>query len=414
MIIYPINKNDTFLKLIAFTISTSAFVLFEPAPYEFIITLVLFVAFFYGYTSYGSKHFWPMTLLVLFIQMNLISSFFVTDVKKGILYFFITCYLIISWVGIAGLSAYFQERLLPYVFNGYMIASVVSVVIGIGAYSQIIPGVDFLLKFDRVQGFFKDPNVFGPFLVPPALYALWKSSILGFYNKKGYAFFSSFLILTTGILLSFSRAAWGHYILAITIYLFIIKKSTSKRLKLMLLLLLIVIPVLIYFVTSTNISDLFFDRLSLQEYDNTRFQNQANAVDNLIRYPFGFGPGQADVMLEISTHSLYVRILYENGLIGFLAFFTFFLICLGRSVIHLIKVPSRMQGYFVIITASLIGILFNSIFIDTMHWRHMWLLLALPFMDIYQEERKKEVIPCENCSVYYTNGCVRWCTNTCI
>lgn len=381
---YQLEQDNGLLKLIALTVATSSIVQIEPAPYEFFMIILLFFAFYYHYSTYHLQHFWPFIFLLLFILMNLISALFIGDLSIGIHYLMITCYLIISWIGVAGICSYYGINILPFVFNGYLIAAIISVFFGVIAYIGWAPSIESIVLYgdrDRILGFFKDPNVFGPFLVPPALYSLWKLTENGVFKKKGIGFFLSFLFLTFGILLSFSRAAWGHYIISLLIYLLTAKTSTAKRIKLILVLLLFIIPILIYFITSTTVGNLFHNRLSLQSYDEHRFQNQFNALDHLINYPLGVGPGQSEVFLDFSTHSLYVRLLFENGFLGFISFFIFYLLCIGHSIKLLFLSPAKTQGYFAIIFASLIGILFNSIFIDTMHWRHLWLLLALPFMN---------------------------------
>jgi len=386
---HPVNQQNSLLKLLFFTVASSSIVQIEPAPYEFLMILILFFAFYYHFSSFQLTHYWPFMFLLLFLLTNFISGLFIGDLSKGIHFLLITLYLAISWMGISGISNHIGVKLLPFVFKGYFIAAMISVLCGLLAYIGWAPFLEGIVLYgdrDRILGFFKDPNVFGPFLIPPALYSLWKVSRLGLLQKRGLFYFVAFSLLTFGLLLSFSRAAWGHYFISFIIYFFLAKKGTMKRLKLTLMLLLITTPVIIYFVSSTTIGDLFYDRLGLQTYDNDRFQNQANALDHLVHYPLGFGPGQSEVFLDFSTHSLYIRLLFENGIFGFISFLLFYLLCLVRAFKLLLISQEVNQVYFVIIFASLIGILFNSIFIDTMHWRHVWLLLALPFVKL---EKKK-------------------------
>ena len=190
-----------------------------------------------------------------------------------------------------------------------------------------------------------------------------------------------FFLLSGGILLSFSRAAWGQYVLSLLFYFIFIRLKSFRRIGIILLLITIGLPLLAFIIITTNSYDLFSNRLGLQHYDETRFSNQGNAFHYLTQHPLGMGPGQSERLLTISTHSLYVRILYENGIFSLIAFLLFYLTCLSRSITLQFNADETIHGYFVIISASLIGLLFNSFFIDTIHWRHMWLLLALPFMN---------------------------------
>lgn len=375
-----IKQNNRLLILLFTTFILSSIVLIEPAPFDVLLLLVIAFAIFFHYATYQQIHVWPIVCLLLFLLLNILASYHFVNVSIGIRYSLITIYLIISWLGLSGITYYVGPSILPYIFNGYVISATLSTCLGILAYMDVLPSLDFLLQFGRVQGFFKDPNVFGPFLIPPTLYCLWRSSQYGVFHKKGFIFLSLFLLLSFGILLSFSRAAWGNFILSLLLYFFLIKMHTLKRVKTIFSLIVMMIPILYVAITSPKIADLFIHRLGLQAYDDNRFSNQNAAIDYVLAYPLGAGSGQSEVLLPISTHSLYVRLIFETGISGLIIFLCFFLLCLYHAI-KLLKITSAtFQGYFVIIVATLIGILFNSMFIDTLHWRHTWLLCALPFM----------------------------------
>lgn len=358
----------------------SSIVFVEPAPYDVLMVTIILFAILFHYTAFHHIHFWPIICLLLFLLVNIIASYGMTNMTIGIRYFLITCYLIMTWIGLSGISYAIGPKILPYVFNGYVVTAIVSTLLGIIAYMGWIPALDMLLQFGRVQGFFKDPNVFGPFLIPPLLYSLWRYTEHGLFHKKGCLFFTIFSLLLFGILLSYSRAAWGNVILSLLLYFLLSKKHTVKQFKMTMTFIMIMIPLLYVAVTSPKISTLLTDRIGLQSYDQVRFQNQSTAVDYVISYPIGAGPGQSEALLHLSTHSLYVRLLFETGLMSVAIFLCFYLFCLTHAIRHFKKATSTYQGYFIIIIASLIGILFNSVFIDTLHWRHVWLLCALPFI----------------------------------
>lgn len=383
------GQTTPLVKVLGFTVALSAIVLFEPAPYDFLLLTVIVLAILFRLIHYQSLHFWPMMCLLIFLLINLIAGYFLADVTIGMRYLFISCYLMITWIGLVGVGYHVGPSLLPIIFTGYTIAATSSVLLGTIAYMGWIPQLDFLLQFGRVQGFFKDPNVFGPFLVPSTLYCLWRSTEHGLFSKKGSIYFLGFLLLVIGVLLSFSRAAWGNLFIAGMVYYLFVKNQSLKRLKTTLVLIAIVIPIFYFLITSPQINSLFQDRLGMQGYDDTRFSNQLAAVDHLLLYPLGFGPGQSEVLLQISTHSLYIRLLFETGLLGLLLFLSFYFLCTWRAI-YMMRVASvAYQGYFVIIVAAFIGILFNSFFIDTLHWRHLWLLFALPFINekLFLKER---------------------------
>ncbi len=75
----------------------------------------------------------------------------------------------------------------------------------------------------------------------------------------------------------------------------------------------------------------------------------------------------------------------ENGLIGAAGFFIFLLLTLGRAAGGAFSTRQQDSGVAALILAVLAGILLNSIVLDTLHWRHLWLICALPWGQ-YQEE----------------------------
>ncbi|MGO7501144.1 hypothetical protein ACC681_38105, partial [Rhizobium ruizarguesonis] len=86
-------------------------------------------------------------------------------------------------------------------------AAVATSALGILGYFSAFPGAEIFTLSDRAKGAFQDPNVFGPFLVPPSLYLV--HGILVGDLKKSPRNAAALLVLALGIFLSFSRAAWG-------------------------------------------------------------------------------------------------------------------------------------------------------------------------------------------------------------
>lgn len=377
-----VKRHEGFLIFFTVIIAASAIVFIEPAPYDFLLITAIICSLFTQTIIYKAIHFLPVILLLLFIEANLLSFFFVKDIHQASIYFVKTIYMVVSWFGIAGMLTYYRPKVLTYIFTGYVVAAMITVIPGIVAYNWAVPKLDFLLWQDRLMGFFKDPNVFGPFLVPPGLYALWKMGKAKISLSSTLIWMLVFLTISLGIMFSYSRAAWGNFILAIGIFFILLNEPTTKRMKILFISCMIFLPVLIYTVVATDIGALFFDRLGLQSYDQTRFQEQEASLDYLFQYPFGFGPGQSELFLDQSTHNLFIRTIGENGLLGMISFHAFLLVTIVRSIWLSKHTTGRNKGFFIIITSSIIGILFNSMFIDTMHWRHLWLLLALPWIGV--------------------------------
>jgi len=118
-------------------------------------------------------------------------------------------------------------------------------------------------------------------------------------------------------------------------------------------------------------------RAKVQSYDNSRFGAQSESIKWAERHPFGIGPGQFERYAHISTHSMYARALAEEGLPGLLSLLALLVATLywaGRNAI--LGRDTYGIGSAALLGAW-VGALLNGFFVDTLHWRHLWLLAAL-------------------------------------
>ena len=92
---------------------------------------------------------------------------------------------------------------------------------------------------------------------------------------------------------------------------------------------------------------------------------------------FGIGPGQYFHYIGIAAHSTYLRALGEQGAVG-LALIV--LLLLGTLVLAAGNVVHG-RTTFGISSVPLLGLwaglIANSFFVDTLHWRHLWLVAGL-------------------------------------
>ena len=365
-------------NLLFFLMISSSFVLVEPSPYDFLMLMIVCYGLFFSQVSFPQKVFIPLITMLLFLIFQFISLLFANEAHGSLAYFAITTYLMVSWLVIVGIGQRLKISLLQVVMNGYLISAVLSAVIGILAYFLLIPYSDLFLMFGRAKAFFKDPNVFGPFLIMPALYAfsLFEMEQISKFKKVVHAF--SFILLLTGIFVSFSRAAWGSFAISCMIYFLLTKRELiHKRIKTSISLGIVSIPLLVWLAQSPFVVELFQSRLSMQGYDESRFETQKEAFLTGLTNPFGIGPGQSESTFQIAPHSLYARIITENGILSIILFIFFLLLSIHRAYQSYKQSIGQSAIYFLLICASLIGLTFNSMFIDTLHWRHFWLLLAL-------------------------------------
>ena len=119
------------------------------------------------------------------------------------------------------------------------------------------------------------------------------------------------------------------------------------------------------------------ERAQLQSYDTDRFNAQRAGLELAIQHPLGIGPGQFERYVSISAHSLYVRSLAEQG---FLGLGVVLLIVLATLVLAIQNVLAGRDTYGIgsaPLLAAWVGLVANSAFVDSLHWRHLWLVAAL-------------------------------------
>jgi len=382
------QSEKSFLGLVWLAVALGVVAMFEPSPGDIGISALALAGLLWGKIQWQRALALPLILLALFVFSNLISLCYAFDVNSGATYFVITLFMVVSWLFLVGVLGKHQERGLRTVMSAFSIAGAVSSLLAILAYFQIVALGESLLFFDRVKGFFKDPNVFGPYLVIVSAYALLRLQSASFGRKIIWA--GICLIGTLGVLLSFSRAAWANY--AVTIGLFFVldmftsgSKRSGRRLILVAVVIAILAAAVYYATTIPQVSDVVAYRTEIQSYDTDRFATHEAALKLGLDNPLGVGPGQSFRLLNYATHNLYLRAFSENGVIGFLALILFLLATLVRSLLLSLRAPSPFQrSMFCLVTAALAGALLNSLAIDTLHWRHLWLLLAIGWMPLWK------------------------------
>jgi hypothetical protein len=119
------------------------------------------------------------------------------------------------------------------------------------------------------------------------------------------------------------------------------------------------------------------ERARYQSYDSERFQAQSGGIEVGERTLTGIGPGQFERVVELSAHSTYIRALAEEGVLGFMVLT---LLLFGTLLIAIRNAVAGSDTFGISATALLAawcGILASSVFVDTLHWRHLWLVAGL-------------------------------------
>jgi hypothetical protein len=319
-----------------------------------------------------------VTLLVSgFLALNLLASIEVIDAARAVSFFAITLYL---GVFALWLAAYVSSvRRARIVLVAYVIAAAGSAALACLALFVQFPGSEALTRGPRAEGLFKDPNVFGPFLVPAALVLMEETVAPRLLRMRLPVKLALLSVLTLGVLFSFSRAAWLNYALGTTVLLTVLalRRGGFRRAITLLVVMLTAGAALIGAVAASSSLTFLEERASIQAYDTQRFGAQLSGVDLATQYPLGIGPGQFELVSPISAHSTYIRALAEEGVLGLFVLLAIMLLTLGFAARNAtLGVDTYGIGSAALLGAWC-GILANGVFVDTLHWRHLWLVAAL-------------------------------------
>ncbi len=368
--------------LIGLAVFLGAFVLNEPAPYEIFLVVIMaaFLLFGMRLTSIALS---LGTLFILFNIGGLISMLTLAETTGIPLYLAVSLFLgLTSVFWCAAVEA--DMGRLRTIMRAYVVGSAITALLGIAGYFDLFPGSDLFLRYGRAKGGFEDPNVFGPFLILPIIYLIYGLLYRNMVLAPLRLFFLS--ILALGLLLSFSRGAWGMLIVAGGLfYLLLLMTETRAQQKLKLLVLgglgvALASLVLVVALQFDAVYDMFEQRARLvQDYDGRelgRFARHALGFQWALENPLGIGPLEFGRKLGEDTHNIWVKSLMAYGWLGFFSYLTMTVTTLvggGR----LLGRKRPWQPYLICLYATFVAHIVVAWVIDIDHWRHVYLIIGL-------------------------------------
>ena len=390
-------RTSGFLRaLVLVLFATSSIVLFEPAPCDLFFPLVLVPALLCGQLAApGRSGAAALIATGLFVIANLTSALFSVELDRAGFYVAVTLYMLLLYWFVAGIVARHGPAIVDWIGRGLICAATISASIGVLARFRLIPMSQMFFRDEsgmRIKSTFKDPNVFAPFLVAAAILLL---STIICSKRVRLRHTLLFALFVFGILLSFSRGAWLHFAVSLGLFsglhlFFLSDLRARKRLLISAIGFgIVLVPLFGWLLTRADIGEYFGRRLSMQRYDSERFASQALALRVATDNPLGLGPGQwLDWRFGISTHNVYLRVLAENGFLGLIGFLAIIAASLGQAMSG-IRARSACASLHAVALAVVAGALVESFVIDTLHWRHFWVFLALP-IGLRAYERARE------------------------
>lgn len=351
----------------------------EPAPADAVFAVVIAVALVTGRFNISNTPLGPALGIAAFIALNLLASFQALDPVRAASFLSVTVYLCVFGLWVASyVNSRVRARRLLRIYIG---VAALSAAVGTAALFIPFPGHGDLTAYTgtRARALFKDPNVFGPFLVPALLLLLQELIDPRLLRSGRLVKLIGLAALTCGVLFSYSRAAWLDFVVGVLVMgvVFTLRRGGARRAIVFLLVLGAAGAVLVASIQVTGQLDFLKERAQYQTYDNQRFGAQSGGIRVGERHPIGIGPGQFELVEPISAHSTYVRALAEEGVLGFVVLVTLLYGTLLMALRNAVRGWDTHGIGSTALLAAWAGILANSVFVDTLHWRHLWLVAGL-------------------------------------
>lgn len=366
----------------------------------------------------------PITLAIgFYLFWMLITSF--TSVRPIVSFKFFASkifYIIAFYVALVPLFANFKKIKTMYLF--YAISLVFVVIYATLSFAQ--KGFEFDYCFYIMQPFYNDHTAYGAilamFLTFTTFFIISKST-----SKWARIFYIAlFGVFLTGLILSYSRAAWMSILPAVGIYLIL-----KFRIKLKLILTVLVAGVLFFFTFQTPILQLLeknnqdssgniaehissISNISTDASNVERINRWACAFRMFEEKPFlGWGPGtyqfeyagyQKSYQLStISTnagnlgnaHSEYFGPMTESGVLGMVSVIILFATVIYTGIKVYKRAKDRTEGKLAIfLTMSLVtyythGMLNNFLDTDKLSIPFWFFTAAIVALDIYSLKRER-------------------------
>jgi hypothetical protein len=363
---------------------SGAFVFIEPSPYE-VMSLFTATVFMVGGLTLQAALI-PLLALLFFYNLGFwIAVIPVINEEKTLSWVLISAYLSVTAIFFAAMLAKSTERRLTALCRGYMLGAVVAALAGAVGFFNVVPQLsDLFMLYERARGTFNDPNVLGAFLIFPAMLALQK-----LYSGRFFSFLGGGLMVglfTAAVLLSFSRGAWGQLAfsaLVMTALLFMTSRSPRQRLRIALFAIMAVIAlagVVALLFSVESISDMFRQRASFeQSYDTGhfgRFGRYTLGFDLALDKPFGIGPFQFRKYFVEDAHDVFLNSFMAGGWLSGFCYFTLIVVTLLNGLRY-VAVDTPWRPIYLAVYAVFLGIVAESVIIDSDHWRHFFLLLGV-------------------------------------
>jgi hypothetical protein len=195
-----------------------------------------------------------------------------------------------------------------------------------------------------------------------------------------------FSVIAFGLLISFSRGAWAHFLLSASIAVamsFLTAPDIRTRFRLIALSVVAAAGLMVFVAGALSVgplAEMFEQRAKLtQSYDvgtGGRFGLQEKALDAVLEHPAGMGPFEFSRVYGGQQHNVYFQAFLNYGWAGGFAYLLLIVLTLFLGFRHSF-VATPWQPYMIAAFATFAGAAVEGFVIDSDHWRHFFLLLGM-------------------------------------
>jgi O-antigen ligase len=374
-------RERVLLTTLFITVLASSVAFIEPSPHDGLMGVLAIVALAAG-IRFHRIFIVPFALLLLWNFFGLMTLLNVPDREKTIQYAVTSVYLAVAALLFAMIFADKTMPRMAVMAKAYVLTAALAAVCGTIGYFHLFPGSDMFTLYGRALGMFKDPNVYGPFLILPALFLI-ERMVSRRIDMISVMFTG---VILFGLLLGFSRGAWFNFavgLLAVIALDFLTAPTPKARIRILGMsaagaaALVVLLVILLSF---GSIGKMFMERAQLiQSYDvgtGGRFRLQELAVTAVLNFPNGMGPFEFSRIYGLQQHNVYLQAFLVYGWAGGLSYIMLLLTTLWVGFRTAI-VRTPWQGYAIAAVGTFLGVVLEGFIIDTDHWRSFYLVMGV-------------------------------------
>ena len=364
----------------------STIVFSEPAIADAMMIGVIVAVPALGAGRFGKAALLNMAAWLVIVALGLAGTMLSTNFDTGFKHQLVTLFLAVGSFVLSGYVSADPEPRFNLIMWCYAGACLIATLAAFTGYFHIVPDAyDLFTNYGRARGTFKDPNVYGAALAPALTFAVWV--MLRQPAKRVWVAALLAMPLALGLLISFSRGAWisAAISIAMLLWLALVRSRRQQDFRRLGLLGLIgglsFIAVLFAALQIDQVKVLLDERASMdQSYDvgpDGRFGGQEKARALILAHPFGIGTHTfRDSYHHEEPHNVYLSMFLNAGWLGGLAYIFSIVFTLSIGLKTAFR-HGALQGPLIVASSAFAGVAFEGFVIDSDHWRHVFMLMAL-------------------------------------